>query len=430
MCANENIGKHGRHAAGGSYAQDQQSAREAYNAAATAYNAANAPRRTADPNAYHYYVDYAYDNPSGYGAAAGMPANANWGPAVITTRKRRGCLFRFFRAILFLILLAIIAAGAFLLYLNHVMSLGENLGEARSALTSVAPGKPFYMLVVGTDSREENSDDVGQTDVMMLVRIDPAENIITSVSIPRDTPWTASDGVIHKINSAYLLEGPDGLINAVRNLTGVPISHFAEVNYGGFGSLVDALGGIDVDVPLTVGYDDAYTGEYVEVQAGEQHLNGQEATILCRARNEYDDDSPDAARQSTVRLVVESILGSLAHAPIYKLPGAVLTGAQCVNTDMGALDMVMLLPSMRGGITYYSASGPSAGDINPYCDEQYLCYLDPTGWSNLMAVVDAGEDPSGVSYEGDPIALAGAPAEEAELPAPEGEPVPEEEPVQ
>ena len=180
----------------------------------------------------------------------------------------------------------------------------------------------------------------------------------------------------------------------------MPISHFAEVSFSNFESIVDALGGIEVDVPVAISYKDALTGETVSLEPGVQVINGQEAQLFARARHEYGDNQ-DAKRQSNNRQMIEAIARATLSQPPTELPGTILELASFVKTDVKSSDLLSLgisFASGAGGMTVYSCTGPTQGAV----DESvglWLCYENPEGWAKLMSVVDSGADPKDVDVE-------------------------------
>ena len=303
------------------------------------------------------------------------------------------------------------AVGGYALWysgqLNSALFMGDEADSAvNDVLVSSEAGTPFYMLLLGSDSREGSgtSDnpihqgDSQRSDVMILARVDVKNKQVTMVSIPRDTPLTLEDGSVVKINEAYNIGGAAYSIRAVSDLTGVPITHYAEIHFSEFEELVNKLGGIEVNVPVELSYKDALTGEMVTLEPGVQTLSGQQAQIFARARHEYGEDQ-DAKRQNNVRTLLEAIIEKVLNKPFYELPNTVLDLAGSVGTDLDSSDLVSLALEYAGGsgkMTMYSCTGPSDGDFNANAGGIWLCYENPDGWKNLMAVVDAGEDPSGL----------------------------------
>ena len=285
----------------------------------------------------------------------------------------------------------------------------EESSELSGVLTPAGAGQPFYMLVLGSDSREGSGTsknpamqgDNQRSDVMILVRVDAAKKQITMLSIPRDTPYRTGDGQLVKINETYNMGGASESIKAVSQLTGLPISHYAEVHFSELQEIVDKLGGVTVDVGVELSYKDALTGEKVTVEPGRQTLTGQQAQIFARARHEYKVDQ-DEHRQNNVRTLALAIVNKVLQKPLYEMPGAVLDLAQFVGTDMRTSDIASLAMGFAGGsggMTVYSGTGPSEGAINEESGGLWLCYENPEGWRKIVDVVAAGEDPGGVEVE-------------------------------
>lgn len=317
-------------------------------------------------------------------------------------------------AILVIAIAAAVAVGA---YANAFSAKVQgNLStpqEMSDVLTPAAAGEPYYILLLGSDWREntgtsnlkENSGDNQRADVIILCRMDPATKLVTMVSVPRDTRWY-HDGEVNKINEAYNIGGAALQTKVVSELTGVPIAHTVETHFSGLENLVDALGGVDVDVPQEITYVDALTGEDVTVEAGRQHINGQAAQIFARVRKAYQDG--DGTRQSNVRQLVGAIADAILDKPITEYPGLGLQIADCFGSDMGLFDIIGLARDFGSGYKIYSGTGPTAGDFDQNQGGLWLCYENPEGWKRVMDVVEAGEDPSDVdpnletSQEADP----------------------------
>ncbi len=164
---------------------------------------------------------------------------------------------------------------------------------------AAAPGKPFNVLLVGSDSRAfvdnptqvkafGNEADAGgqRSDVTMVARFVPATKSVTVISIPRDLwvdiPPNSSDiQGMNRINAAFN-SGPDLLIQTIESVLHVPINHYISVGFPGFLGMVNALGGVTMDFPTEV--KDAYTGLDVTT-SGCQVINGTTALQLVRSRH-------------------------------------------------------------------------------------------------------------------------------------------------
>ncbi len=287
----------------------------------------------------------------------------------------------------------------------------ETSNKLDDLLVPANMNEPFYVLILGSDSREgtystqsyERGDNQ-RSDVIILARVDTKNKLVTLVSIPRDTPWQLEDGTFVKINEMYNMEGAAGSVKAVSELTGVPISHYAEVGFTGVQEIVDLLGGVDVYVNTDLSYWNPIASKEVSIPAGQQTINGEQAQIFARARHEYQDfeGSQDSNRQSNVRQLLSAVLKKTLDRPVNEIPGVVLQEAEYITTDMKSSDLAMLAFKFgfnSDGMTMYSGSGPSDGDYAEQAAGLYLCYRNPEGWKALMDIVNAGGEPTGIDYE-------------------------------
>ena len=180
--------------------------------------------------------------------------------------------------------------------------------------------EPFTLLLLGVDSTETDiSDAVALGDTIMVVTFNPNTLNATLFSIPRDTyvPITCYGGALSKITHAAS-GGDDCMIDTVENFIDIDIDYYAKINFRGLVNLVDALGGIDVDVPYSFCETDADRTFYnaVFVKKGWQHLDGMSALGLARNRKYYpscgdewnEGDRNDFVRGQNQQLVLKGIL--------------------------------------------------------------------------------------------------------------------------
>ncbi|MEY8561603.1 LCP family protein [Eggerthellaceae bacterium 3-80] len=256
--------------------------------------------------------------------------------------------------------------------------------------------EPFYMLLMGTDGSAERdaSGDFGEsyrTDSIMLARIDPVDKKLTLVSIHRDTLVDMGEYGQQKLNAAHALEGPSLSVEVVSKMAGVPISHYAEINFDGFRDVVNALGGIEVDVPMTI--DDADAGGHLD--AGLQTLNGDQALILCRSRHAYDEmGDGDSYRAANQRLVLSAIAKKLLSSDIVTMTSTVQTLSQYVTTDLSLTDIIGLAQAMQGldtATNMYTAMEPTTSE---YINNIWYEITDETAWAEMMRRVDQGLPPT------------------------------------
>lgn len=325
--------------------------------------------------------------------------------------KRKRSLGKRIACIIGCIVLAVVAAGCsyaiwFANALDSTLASNEEPSSMDEVLVSPVVGEPYYVLAMGSDSREGNDSahadqrgDNERSDVMMLVRVDANNKKITLLTIPRDTAYQLEDGSFIKINQVYNVKGSAGAVEAVSKLTGLPISHHVSVRISGLENIVDLLGGVTVDVPIDLSYTTT-DNKKVTIKAGHQTLNGKEAQIFARARHEFGTSNQDQSRQSNVRKLMTAIIDKIFDRPLPEIPGIVLKLAEYVDTDYRTHDIASLAMAFAGsGFEVNSCSGPSNGDIDEAAGKKWLCYPNPEGWAKVVQAVDAGESPTSIDYE-------------------------------
>ena len=203
------------------------------------------------------------------------------------------------------------------------------------------------VLVVGIDGR--------RTDTMILINVDTQENTVHAVSIPRDT-YFPTEGKNYlgqkKINAIYGFKeggGPDGVVNAVERLMDIEIDHFVLVNYDGIAAIVDLIGGVEIEVPFRMQYDDIYATPplHIDFQPGLQTIDGQDAMPYLRFRKSNDGSISEGDVQRIVRQ--QDFIKTAAKKVIsLKLPYLVYKGLDYVETDMPALKGALIATSLIG----------------------------------------------------------------------------------
>lgn len=162
-----------------------------------------------------------------------------------------------------------------------------------------APGQPFNVLLVGSDSRaglsEQEQLELGagtqgvageRADTLIVVHVDPATNEVIMVQFPRDYVAEIPGHGRAKINAA-LTYGRTALVRTVEELTGIDINHYLQVDIRGFRDLVDAIGGVDVCIPEPIPFDSQTGLEVTPEQVGMVHFSGDDALRFVRARKVF-----------------------------------------------------------------------------------------------------------------------------------------------
>jgi LCP family protein required for cell wall assembly len=136
------------------------------------------------------------------------------------------------------------------------------------------------ILVLGGDYRK---GEVGRTDTILLVFLDTKEKTVHILNIPRDTYVNiAGKGIKTKINHAFAYGGVDMAKETVENFLNIEIDHYVDTDFDGFVSLIDALGGVQVDVEKRM----YYPAENIDLQKGLQTLDGEQALAYVRYRSD------------------------------------------------------------------------------------------------------------------------------------------------
>ncbi len=191
------------------------------------------------------------------------------------------------------------------------------------------------ILFMGLDN------EAGLCDVMMLVGINKTSKTATAVQIPRDTYAAYTSASYKKLNGAYTsLGGARQTADFLENVFGIEIHHYACINLDTFGDIVDALGGVDIELARDMKYSDAEQGLYINLKKGKTHLDGATAKHFVRFRSGYADG--DLGRIDAQKLFMASFFEKLANSfsPIVAAKLAcVLEG---VETDLGISDMLSL----------------------------------------------------------------------------------------
>lgn len=232
---------------------------------------------------------------------------------------------------------------------------GNNGSTATSA--RIAAKKPISILVLGVDQGLEGRNDKGNSDTIILVTVNPTTKKATMTSIPRDTlteilgETSSTSYYMFKVNSAYQFGGSSGSVKTVSAMLNVPINYYVEVNMKALESLVNALGGVDVNVPFSFSYD------WCDFKKGKQHLDSRHAIAYARMR--YDDPRGDYGRQLRQRQIIQAVVKKgLSVNGLVNYQKLLKVFAKYVKTNLTFGDMTSLAINYRS-----AASNISSGYI-------------------------------------------------------------------
>lgn len=266
---------------------------------------------------------------------------------------------------------------------NSIRLIDSKLDES---LSKTASQEPFWTLILGSDSRSTSTEGT-RSDVIMLCRVDPKSKQVTMVSIPRDTKVHIEGYGTQKINAAYALGGASLAVDVIGSYANVDISHYVEVYFGGVEDLVDALGGVTVNVPEYCSYQD------VTLQPGEQTLNGHQALIFARCRKTY--AMGDFRRTECQRILLQALVKKVLAMDAAEIPQFLNSVSECFAVDSGwsiasLADLALEMKDMDAD-AMYSAMAPSDTGMENGASYTYTYVYQ---WMLLMERACAGEDPS------------------------------------
>lgn len=199
--------------------------------------------------------------------------------------------------------------------------------DAEPVPTTLQRKESFHtFLLVGTDQGNGNADTI------MVASYDVANGKVGVLSIPRDTLVDVSR-TVKKINGAYGYGGVEQVMDEVSDLVGFQIDHYIAVDLRAFVAIVDAVGGVDFYVPVTMDYDDPLQDLHIHFQQGMQHLNGEEALLVARFRSGY--SNQDIGRIETQQALLTALAKKvLSWQSVSKINEFVDIFARYVDTDL------------------------------------------------------------------------------------------------
>ncbi len=272
-------------------------------------------------------------------------------------RRRRIVLWIGIVLILLVVLLAGWGTAGYFSLRSGVAEANDRLppsaGKALSPQDGSLLGSPTTILLLGTDLGP-GREDTGRSDALVLLRTDPGEHRISLLSIPRDLRVEIPGYGPDKINAAYAFGGAALAIQTVESVTGIPVNHVAVVDFSTFGELIDALGGVTIDVPRRI-VANRFDCPYASVARcerwpgwrfpkGEQVMDGRRALVYARVReNQLDPDESDLTRGGRQQQVIQAIADELGGASGFvRMPFIGKDVMRPVATDLSATDLLQL----------------------------------------------------------------------------------------
>lgn len=220
---------------------------------------------------------------------------------------------------------------------------------------------PFLLYISGNDARRKLLAD-GGSDVNILVAVNPEAHQVLLVNTPRDyyVVNPASGGSRDKLSHCGL-KGIDNCVQAMTGLYNVPIHYYARINFSGFRTLVDAIGGVTVNSPAS------FTAGKYHIQKGENYLNGEQALSFARERMNLPGGDNDRGKNQ-MRLI-EGMIKKLASGTILTNYGGIMESLEGMFTtsmgtgDIGKLVQLQLAQMPDWEIYSFAVTGDNGSDI-------------------------------------------------------------------
>lgn len=252
------------------------------------------------------------------------------------------------RIALLLILFLFIAGGVGFYAYNSYSSLANIYGgftrdksKLRKEEVEITK-KPFSVLIMGIEDYATKGQG-GRTDSLIFATVNPKTSEVTMMSVPRDTRVTIMGrDKKDKINAAHAYGGEKMTIETVEHFIRVPVDHYMKIDFKGFKQIVDAVGGVTVDVPFDFKErSDTNWYKEIEFKEGKQHLNGEEALAYVRMRKQ--DPMGDFGRTERQRQVLTAVVQKLrSPSVVLKIDDVAKVVGKYVKTDIAVTDGLAL----------------------------------------------------------------------------------------
>lgn len=256
---------------------------------------------------------------------------------------------------------------------------GLNFWNKPLSTTAVAPPprpnadtKRFTVLIVGADERP---GDTGRTDTMLLGFVDLNAGSVKLLSVPRDSYAQIAGHGWDKINAAYAFGQEELSRQTLEHLLGIPIDYTVAVNMQGFEHVVDAVGGVDINIDADMNYEDPYDDPPLKIHLtkGPHHLNGIDALHYVRFRH---DSQSDWGRMKRQQNFLKALLQA-AKQPgnLARIPELLQLATDNVRTNLSPSQLTDMAMLAKDHLTVQSAAGETLSGDDLWSSEGYYLAL-------------------------------------------------------
>ncbi|MBQ7477867.1 MAG: LCP family protein [Selenomonadaceae bacterium] len=205
------------------------------------------------------------------------------------------------------------------------------------------------IMIMGVDERE---DDVGRSDTLMVATIDPDLDKAALLSIPRDTRVKIQKYGYDKINAAFAYGGEKLTQQTVEDFLGINIDYYIIINTRSFVKIIDALGGIDINVEKRMYYEDPWDddgGLLIDLKPGLQHMDGKTAVTYVRYRDEDGDIGRIERQQKFMKACMEQLT---SPSILTKLPTVIQEVMDSVKTNLSMRQLLEFAGTLKSAQKY------------------------------------------------------------------------------
>jgi len=250
-------------------------------------------------------------------------------------------------AIAILVIIACFAGYTVISLYTSLRSINPNAGSTGSSLNLQ---ERINILVIGVDSRDKN--DPGRSDSIMLIGLDPVSGTMSVMSIPRDSrvniPGHGYDKINATANPDYFTDGGVQLLEKTIEsmVPGIRINYYAKANFAGFEQVIDALGGVTINVEKAMYYKAEDT--LIDLKPGVQHMDGKTALDYARFRQDAIGDfgswnGEEYGRVVRQKAILKAVVAqTIALRNVWKLPPVIRAVESAIVTDLLPNDMLRI----------------------------------------------------------------------------------------
>jgi len=308
-------------------------------------------------------------------------------------------------------------------FVDNVVQTQNTPGRApQEELPNIAQRKErINILLLGIDRRESDPGP-WRTDTMILVSLDPATNSASMLSIPRDL-WVDIPGYGEsRINTAHSTGDKESYSGGgvalaketVSTALGVPVHYYVRIDFFGFEKLVDAIGGLEIDVKEPIHdeeYPDGNYGTFVlDIPAGLQQMNGERALQYARTRHGTGDFNRMSRQQDVIMAAFDKVLK--LDIPLSQVPHLIELAGNSLQTDLVLSEVLALIPIVQ----HLDRQNMQAAVIDGSMTESTITpagwWVEVPDWTKIHPLVDQLFPPSLPSTVPSPSAVRAQLAQE------------------